>query len=201
MNAPHTTAIVETEYDPVRDHQIYQALILGATPYDAAIHFGVPLEYVLPIRDELPEFMRKRSVAPAVRKQIALARTDMAMASLMPAVEKGDREAINLMLKVQKREAAMTGLDAPTKTDSELTIRVDAPWLSPDRLSYMYKPGAEVIDLTPLGDLAIASQPTSWRPDEDRVRPTVPDFACEPMKKPHPNVVANPSELGAKPKP
>jgi hypothetical protein len=135
--------------DPQRDHQIYQCLVSGLAPHDVAQHFGVPLEYVLPIRDELPEFMRKRSTPAALRKELALARTDMAMRALLPSVEKGDREAIDLMLKVQKREAAMTGIDAPEKSDSTHRIIIDAPWMNPNRLNYLRDKPADVIDAEP----------------------------------------------------
>jgi hypothetical protein len=160
MNDP----IALVEHDPQRDHQIYQCLVSGLNPYDVAVHFGVPLEYVIPIRDELPEFMRKRTMNPALRREIALARTDMAIRALMPAVEKGDHQAIDTMLKVQKREAAMTGLDAPEKTDKEVTIRVIAPWLSSERLSYIREPAAEVVDITP--------NPPKTYPGEDK--PAIP---------------------------
>ena len=155
----------DVEADIVRDHEIFQCLIRGIPPYDVALHFGVPLEYVLPIRDELPEFMRKRSTPPSLRKELALARTDMAMRSLMPAVEKGDHDAIDLMLKVQKREAALVGLDAPVKSEADMRIVIDAPWMNPDRLSYQRQ---EIVDVP-----AVENQPEDWREKQPRPGPVL----------------------------
>lgn len=45
------------------------------------------------------------------------------------------------------------------KTETEVRIVVDAPWLSSDRLSYQ----REVIDLTPN-----ESKPEGWRPEDSR---------------------------------
>jgi len=196
--------LTTVEPDPQRDHHIYQCLVSGLAPYDVAVHFGVPLEYVLPIQSELPEFMRKRTTPPALRKELALARTDMAMRALLPAVEKGDREAIDLMLKVQKREAAMTGLDAPVKSDVNQTIRIDAPWMSPNRLSYRHN----IIDMVPASVEQRAEQEAKQLDDAaarhalrpERQPEALPLLRAADVLKPDPRTVGNPSGPNATPK-
>ena len=68
-----------------------------------------------------------------------LARLDVATKALMPAVAKGDSAAIDIYLKVAKREASLLGLDAPTNSTVEANhiVTVHAPWMSPSRLAYL----------------------------------------------------------------
>ena len=52
------------------------------------------------------------------------------------------------------------------QTDATIRLIIDAPWMSPDRLSYQRQtPLADVVDATP------AAAPEEWRTDDQRVRP------------------------------
>jgi hypothetical protein len=54
-------------------------------------------------------------------------------------------------LKIQEREAKLTGMEAPQKQDTHITI--DIPWLTRDRLSYKDAQGEvveNVTDITPI---------------------------------------------------
>lgn len=95
-----------------------------------------PIACLAAINDALKELQGdSRDYADQIR-EIELQRLDLATKAVMPAVEKGDREAIDLMLKVQKRRSAYLGLDDAKKVDAHVTIKIDAPWMSPQRLSY-----------------------------------------------------------------
>ena len=48
-------------------------------------------------------------------------RLDVALLSIWPAVERGDLEAIRVMLKILERDANMSGIDSPIKTEVEVT--------------------------------------------------------------------------------
>jgi hypothetical protein len=90
-----------------------------------------------------------REYADQIR-EIELQRLDMATKAVMPAVEAGDPDAIDTLLKIQKRRSAYLGLDGAQKTDAEVKIEILAPWMSPDRLSYTREPLQPVIDVTPV---------------------------------------------------
>jgi len=48
-------------------------------------------------------------------------RLDAALLAIWPAVERGDLEAIKVMIKLLERDAKMFGIDTPVKTEVEVT--------------------------------------------------------------------------------
>jgi len=48
-------------------------------------------------------------------------RLEVALLAIWPAVERGDLEAIKVMLKILERDAKMFGIDTPVKTEVEVT--------------------------------------------------------------------------------
>jgi len=92
-----------------------------------------------------PDFKDVRS-----RKKLALSRLDLATKALMPRLVNGEIAAIHTYLKIQEREARLTGMDSDRGPMP--TIKIDIPWLSQDRLAY--KRAGEVIenvtDITPI---------------------------------------------------
>jgi len=48
-------------------------------------------------------------------------RLEIALLAIWPAVERGDLEAIKVMLKILERDAKMFGIDTPVKTEVEVT--------------------------------------------------------------------------------
>jgi len=48
-------------------------------------------------------------------------RLDVALLAIWPAVERGDLDAIKVMLKILERDAKMFGIDTPVKTELEVT--------------------------------------------------------------------------------
>ena len=48
-------------------------------------------------------------------------RLDAALLAIWPAVERGDLDAIKVMLKILERDAKMFGIDTPVKTEVEVT--------------------------------------------------------------------------------
>ena len=70
-------------------------------------------------------------------------RLDIAITALMPQVEKGDKRAMEVLAKLEKRRAELLGLDAPKKVavavqgDINVTGRVDMAVLSDEVLLEM----------------------------------------------------------------
>jgi hypothetical protein len=91
------------------------------------------------------------------RKKLALARLDLAVKALMPRLVNGELSAIHAYLKIQEREAKLTGMD--TDKGPLGVFKIDIPWLTSSRLSY--KRDGEVIenvtDITPLIELRKAA--------------------------------------------
>jgi hypothetical protein len=96
--------------------------------------------------------------------------------------------------------------EPPQKVDAQLTIKIDAPWMSPDRLSYNRQ---EVIDVEPvpsIGEVERADRETKAIDDArarhaasgERLPPPV--RATDLLPEPDPRTVANPSARGATPK-
>jgi DNA-binding CsgD family transcriptional regulator len=55
-------------------------------------------------------------------RRVSLDRIDRAMLVLMPKVDAGDLEAMDRLDKLEKRRAALLGLDAPVKTQLDATV-------------------------------------------------------------------------------
>lgn len=111
---------------------------------------------VLDVEDVLRATPDFQDVRP--RKKLALARIDLATKALMPRLVNGDVTAIHTYLKLQEREARLTGMD--TDRGPAGTIKIDIPWLSPDRLSYKHQGEVveNVTDITPIIDVKRAME-------------------------------------------
>ena len=92
---------------------------------------------VLDVEDVLRSAPEFKDSAPQ-RKKLALYRLDMATKAIMPDLAAGHTNAINTYLKIQEREAKLTGMEAPERR--ETTMIVDVPWLTQDRLAYKNGP-------------------------------------------------------------
>jgi hypothetical protein len=79
----------------------------GLTDAAIALQLNASPQAVASVRLPKPDPQRQRSVQ-ALQLQIAAQQ-------VMPRVEAGDMQAINLLLKLQAREASLLGLDAPTE--------------------------------------------------------------------------------------
>lgn len=154
--------------EALKTFNIIQDLIMGATIPAVCSKFECDSEEVVEIMKSSPHFT---ALSPAMRKQIALARLDALAASTMPNAAKGDVTAINTYLKIQEREAKLTGMD--TQTDDKVKLVLDIPWLSQDRLSYKHGgPVREdnVVDITPVLESRATMEPkepvSGWKPPE-----------------------------------
>ena len=108
---------------------IRQALILGESPTQLEETYNLPAGSIVKWVAELGA-----SLPPGARRQLALARIDALGAKLIEHGMRGDVNAVNAWVALQKREAALAGLDAPTKQESEITVHI--PWLESGRLGY-----------------------------------------------------------------
>lgn len=108
---------------------IRQALILGESPTQLEETYNLPAGSIVKWVAELGA-----SLPPSARRQLALARIDVLGAKLIEHGMRGDVNAVNAWVALQKREAALAGLDAPTKQESEITVHI--PWLESGRLGY-----------------------------------------------------------------
>jgi len=144
---------------------IKQDAIYGFALDAIAFRNHTSIEDVELVLSASPEF---RNTA-GQRKKLALARLDLATKALMPALVKGELPAIHTYLKVQEREAKLTGMDSPVKQDSIITI--DVPWLTRERLAYKDADGEiveNVTDIRPAIEVkkAVAEAWKSPPPDE-----------------------------------
>ena len=135
--------------------QMFQALALGHSPLDIALEFGAPLE---PIVQWLKD--QDSQLAPAARRQLALLRLDKISGKVLGLLDEAEDPATVAQMarswaELNKREAAMAGLDAPTKQETD--IRVQVAWLQPGRLSYR-----EATELAP--DILAAAGPAGPAP-------------------------------------
>lgn len=112
-------------------HDIMQDLVWGESPQTVAMRYEVPIEAVLEVVAHAPGILPAKGEA---RRALALARLDILAQITMQAAKSADVGAIRAYLEIQKREAALTGMDTPTRTDT--TITVDVPWLKAQRLAY-----------------------------------------------------------------
>ena len=88
---------------------------------------------VLDVEDVLRNAPEFKNSAPQ-RKKLALYRLDMATKAIMPDLVAGHTNAIHTYLKIQEREAKLTGMEAPEKRETSVDINIS--WLSSDRLAY-----------------------------------------------------------------
>lgn len=127
-----------SKIDHVTWHNIIQDLTWGLSPMDVARERGVPLEAVIHCLEHDPHFQPESTPR---RKALALARIDLlGKVCLEQGATARDMGAIRTWVELQKREAALTGMDQPTKQQSE--VKVTVSWLQPGRLAY--KDGKEL---------------------------------------------------------
>ena len=115
-------------------YEVEQQLIWGATPREVQYKLGIAPE-------DIAEIIARSQVLPqdnhATRKQLALARIDMLGKVAIEHGSKGDMQAIKTWIELQKREAALTGMDAAQKQDT--TVKVELSWVNANRLAYKDK--------------------------------------------------------------
>ena len=160
----------------VQEHSIRQDAIYGFSLDAIAVRNSVSIEVVEEVLRTSPDF--KDSVAQ--RKRLALSRLDLATKAVMPGLIAGNIGDINAYLKIQEREAKLTGMEAPVKQDSVITI--DVPWLTRDRLAYKNPQGEtveNVTDITPI--LEVKKAVEGWKePTPDGLAQTMRDFGGKP---------------------
>jgi len=146
----------------VVDHNIIQDLIFGFDIITVGQKHSVDTEYVVAVMDKSPFFT---GLSTKHRKDIALARLDMMAKVLVRRAADGELSAIHGYLKVQEREAKLTGMDSPIKQDA--TITIDVPWLTRDRLSYKDSNGETIDNVTDIGPIIEVrkqvEQAQAWR--------------------------------------
>lgn len=131
---------METQLEQyVVDHNIIQDLIFGYDILTVSRKFNVDSEYVVELINKSPHFT---GLTAKHRKGIALARLDALSKAVMARAAKGELAAIHTYLKIQEREARITGMD--TDRGPMPTIKIEIPWLSADRLAY--KRAGEVVE-------------------------------------------------------
>lgn len=69
------------------------------------------------VKKALQEWIAELDESTEELRQLELARLDKAQLSLWPSVLRGDTTAINTLLRVMKRRAALTGIDVPLEID------------------------------------------------------------------------------------
>lgn len=140
---------METQLEQfVIDHNIVQDLIFGYDILTVCAKFNVNVDYVSELISKSPHFT---GVSTKHRKSIALARLDALSRAVMQRAANGEMAAIHTYLKIQEREAKLTGMD--TDRGPSGTIKIEIPWLSQDRLSYRRDSGEvveNVTDITPI---------------------------------------------------
>ena len=104
-----------------REMQVWQYRVAGATfdqiakKLDYADESGARAafkRYVNRTKDE--------TLANEIR-ELHKERLEVALLAIWPAVERGDLDAIKVMLKILERDAKMFGIDTPVKTELEVT--------------------------------------------------------------------------------
>lgn len=140
-----------TELGELERRMIRQDMLLGVLPEELETKYklqpGALREWLLSMAADQP---------PAARRQLALMRLDRFAARLMEQAESDDQESVRLaasaFVNLQKREAALTGLDQPVKQETD--VRVQVAWLQPGRLSY--RDGIELAE-----DIAVKALPSA----------------------------------------
>ena len=119
--------------------------MMGAADEQIAFDLKLPIQSIRAIPYPKPNTVRSKSVQH-MQLQVMVSK-------LMPRVEAGDREAMLTMLKVQRREADLLGLDAPKETivhNANMDVD-DLKNLTTEQIKKMLleQIEAETIDVTP----------------------------------------------------
>ncbi|TXH51670.1 MAG: hypothetical protein E6Q97_17950 [Desulfurellales bacterium] len=121
-------------YENLTSLQVYeveQQLIWGSTPREIQHKLGIAYE-------DIAEIIERSTTLPPdnvkVRRALALARIDALGKLAMEQAQTKDMGAIRAWIELQKREAALTGMDAPTQAKTEVNVSV--AWVQPGRLAY-----------------------------------------------------------------
>lgn len=151
LQALPSVGLKVTELDELERRMIRQDMLLGVLPEELETKYklqpGALREWLLSMAADQP---------PAARRQLALMRLDRLASRLMEQGESDDPETVRLaasaFVNLQKREAALTGLDQPIKQETD--VRVQVAWLQPGRLSY--REGIELAE-----DIAVKALPSA----------------------------------------
>jgi hypothetical protein len=105
-----------------RRYQAFQLKVDGLALHEIAKRLGCSVgtisEDLWAVREELAENTQRLA---AREREISLARIEDAISGVMPRVRKGDPDAILSLDRMEKRRAALLGLDAPTKQEVHLS--------------------------------------------------------------------------------
>ena len=121
--------------DAIEDRLIYQELLEGWSPHQVAARRAQPIERVMEILERSK--WHKQDSANA-RRSLALARIDeLSRIAYELSTKSKDLGGMKTWIELQKREAALTGMDAAQKQDT--TVKVELSWVNANRLAYKDK--------------------------------------------------------------
>lgn len=124
----------------------------GLDDYDIAQAMQIPPHIVKSVPLPRPQPQRQRAI-----QHMQLMKMQH---TLMPKVEAGDHEAIQLLLKVQKREADLLGLDAPRAViNHNFSADIDIDGLTPEQVKELSIDQIKHMLLVKLGEAAIDVTP------------------------------------------
>jgi hypothetical protein len=105
-----------------RQYKAFQLKVDGLSIHEIALRLGCSVGTVhsdiWAVREELAENTQKLA---AREREVSLARIERAIAGIMDRVDDGDSDAILSLDRMEKRRAALLGLDAPTKQEVQLS--------------------------------------------------------------------------------
>jgi hypothetical protein len=167
-----TVPVIPEDASPeLRAHSIRQDALYGHALSNIALRNHASLVEVEEVLSSTPEF--KESTTQ--RKRLALARLDLLTKAILPAAAKGNLPEINAYLKIQEREAKLTGMEAPGKMEGTLVI--DIPWLTSERLAYKNTKGEVVENVTDITPIIEVKKAAAWKePAPDGLAKTMRDF-------------------------
>jgi len=104
-----------------REFQVWQYRVAGATfdqiakKLDYADESGARAAFKRYVNRTKDEVLSKEI------RELHKQRLDVSLLAIWPSVERGDLDAIKVMLKILERDAKMFGIDTPVKTEVEVT--------------------------------------------------------------------------------
>ena len=155
----NTQLELEPDIDPTSalGNEIYQESLYSTPIVEISAKFGVSFSAITGV------LLARSKHTTDTRRVLALARLDMITKALMPDLLAGRYQAIHVYLKVQEREARLTGMDKPGSVGGVLTLEI--PWLTQDRLAYKNQSGEvvdNVTDITPIIEVRKVAE-TPWK--------------------------------------
>lgn len=108
-----------------KTRQAWDLRLSGHTYKEISIALGVSIETAHRWVNEWSEEYRLQTAeSQQSARSDSIARLDDALKAISPAVQEGDTDAINTMLKIEAQRAKLLGLDAPTKVEAEVKAEV-----------------------------------------------------------------------------